>query len=129
MKIKWTTGGYGCVIFCQGHGKRIRDDFRNRNYISDHGLEMPSNQSIKPLWNTVARDILPNPSTIADDDIKKLISGLASVVDGLGSLRTHTSSAHGRGKAEPPVGIAEALLAIHGSQALVLYMIQKRNKR
>jgi hypothetical protein len=100
-----------------------------KTYISDHGLEMPSNQSIKPLWNTVARDILPNPSTIADDDIKKLISGLASVVDGLGSLRTHTSSAHGRGKAEPPVGIAEALLAIHGSQALVLYMIQKRNKR
>lgn len=97
-------------------------------YISDHGLEMPSNQTIKPLWNTVAKDLLPNPASIADDDIQRLISGLASVVDGLGSLRTHTGSAHGRGRAEPQVGHAEALFAIHSSQALVLFMIQKWRK-
>ncbi|MBU1693263.1 MAG: abortive infection family protein [Verrucomicrobia bacterium] len=98
-------------------------------YIADHGLALPSNQTIKPLWSTVAKDLLPDPPSIADDDTRKLISGLASVVDGLGSLRTQVGSVHGRGRSEPQVGHAEALVAIHGSQALVLYMIQKWNKQ
>ena len=94
-------------------------------YIADHELELPSNQTIKPLWNIVAKHLLPDPATVADDDTRKLVSGIASVVDGLGSLRTHASSAHGRGRTEPHIGYAEALLAINGSQALVLYMMQK----
>ena len=59
------------------------------------------------------------------DDIQRLLSGLTSVVDGLGSLRTHASSVHGRDRSEPEVGIPEALLAIHASQTLVLFMLQK----
>ncbi len=97
-------------------------------YIADHGLDLPSTPTIKRLWSTVAKDLLPDPASIADNDIYRIISGLASMVDGLGSLRTHAGSAHGRGRAEPQVGHAEALLAIHGSQALVLYMIQKWHK-
>jgi hypothetical protein len=98
-------------------------------YIADHGLELPSTPTIKPLWTIVAKHLLPAPVSIADEDTRKIISGLSSVVDGLGSLRTHASSAHGRGRTEPLAGFAEALLAIHGSQALVLYMMQKWNKQ
>lgn len=94
-------------------------------YITDHRLELPSSQTIKPLWSTVAKHLLPNPASVADDDTKKIISGLASVVDGIGSLRTHVSSAHGRGRFDPEVGSAEALLAIHGAQTIVLYIMQK----
>jgi hypothetical protein len=94
-------------------------------YLADHVLDLPSSQTVKPLWTAVAKHLLAAPSTVADDDIKKIISGLASVVDGLGSLRTHVSSAHGRGRFDPEVGPAEALLAIHGAQTLVLYMKQK----
>lgn len=94
-------------------------------YIDDHGLKMPSKLTIKPLWSTVANDLLPSPASIADDDTKKIISGMASVVEGLGSLRTHAGSAHGRGRSDPQIGVAEAFLAINGAQAMVLYMIQK----
>jgi len=98
-------------------------------YIDDHKLTPPTTQTIKPLWSAVAKHLLPDPATVADNDIQRLVSGLSSVVDGLGSLRTHVSSAHGRGRSEPQVGSAETLLAIHSSQALVLFMLQKwRNK-
>jgi len=83
-------------------------------FIADHVLELPPSQTVKPLWSAVAKRLLVDPSTVADNDIRKIISGLASVVDGLGSLRTHASSAHGRGRSDPEVGPAEALLAIHG---------------
>jgi hypothetical protein len=98
-------------------------------YIADHRLELPSSQTVKPLWNTVAKRLLPDPATVADDDTRKIISGLASVVDGLGSLRTHASSAHGRGRSDPEVGPAESFLAIHGAQTLVLYMMQKWDRQ
>jgi abortive infection Abi-like protein len=98
-------------------------------FICDHDdLDLPTKQTIKHLWSTVAKFLLPRSSSKADDDTKRLVSGLASVVDGLGSLRTHASSAHGRGRSDPQVGHAEALLAINASQTLVLYMMQKWDK-
>ncbi len=85
-------------------------------------------ETIKPLWSTVAKHLLPKSSSITKDDTQRLLSGLTSVVDGLGSLRTHAGSAHGRGRSEPQVGHAEVLLAIHASQALVLFLMQKWKK-
>ncbi|HKZ42202.1 MAG TPA: abortive infection family protein [Candidatus Hodarchaeales archaeon] len=94
-------------------------------YIADHSLSLPMKATIKPLWSLVSKDILSDYPAIVKDDIQRLLSGLTSVVDGLGSLRTHASSAHGRDRSEPEVGVPEALLAIHASQTLVLFMLQK----
>jgi hypothetical protein len=98
-------------------------------YIADHILDLPSKQTIKHLWSAVAKHLLPDPATVADDDTRKIISSFASFVDGLGSLRTHASSAHGRGRVDPKVGPAEALLAINASQTVVLYMMQKWDRQ
>ncbi len=65
-------------------------------YIEDTGLEMPGDQSLKPLWKTASKQLGLDPSAIEDEDIKKILSGMTSVVDGIGSLRTHGSTAHGR---------------------------------
>lgn len=94
-------------------------------YITDHNLSLPIKATIKPLWSLVSKDILASAPDMIKDDIQRLLSGLTSVVDGLGSLRTHASSAHGRDRSEPEVGIPEALLAIHASQTVVLFMLQK----
>ena len=59
---------------------------------------MPADQSLKPLWKTVSKHVGFDPAVIEDEDIKKIFSGMNSVVDGIGSLRTHGSTAHGRGR-------------------------------
>jgi len=67
-------------------------------YIEDNGIEMPADQSLKPLWKAASKHLGLDPAAIEDDDVKKVLSGLNSVVDGIGSLRTHTGSAHGHGR-------------------------------
>ena len=69
-----------------------------KTYIEDEGLEMPRDQTIKPLWSVVSKALGLDPASLSDDDLKRTLSGLTSVVDGLGGLRTHAGSAHGRGR-------------------------------
>jgi hypothetical protein len=67
-------------------------------YIEDEGLQLPGDQTVKPLWKVVQAHLGLDPARLADDDLKRILSGLISIVDGLGSLRTHVGSAHGRGR-------------------------------
>ncbi len=93
-------------------------------YIEDNKLEMPSKQTILPLWKVVSKDLNLEPSAVEDNDIKKILSGFTSVVDGIGSLRTHTGSAHGRGRRVYRVQSRHARLAVHASHTLVSFVIE-----
>ena len=93
-------------------------------YIEDNGLEMPNKQTIGPLWRVVTKHIGFDPSAVEDDDVKRVLSGLASVVDGVGSLRTHTGSAHGRGRKSYSIRARHARLAVHASHTLVAFVLE-----
>ena len=93
-------------------------------YIEDNSLAVPGNQSIASLWKVVSKNLGFNPSEVEDDDVKKILSGLTSVVGGIGSLRTHTGSAHGRGRQPYRVQTRHARLAIHASHTLVGFIIE-----
>ena len=93
-------------------------------YIEDEGLELPSSQTIKPLWAIVQKHLLLDPSRFEDDDIKKILSGLSSIVDGIGALRTHAGSAHGRGRRPYTVYERHAMLALNGAATLAAFIIQ-----
>ena len=98
-------------------------------YIEDNSLAVPTNQSIGPLWKVTSKDLGFDPSAVEDDDVKKILSGLTSVVDGIGSLRTHTGSAHGRGRKSYRAQTRHARLAIHASHTLVGFVIETWEQR
>lgn len=98
-------------------------------YIEDEGLEMPSSETVKPLWSTVARHIGFDPGAVADDDMKKILQGLSSIVDGIGSFRTHAGSAHGRGRKVYKVKGRHARLAIHSAHTLTLFTLETWDQR
>lgn len=98
-------------------------------YIEDNGIEMPSDQSLKPLWKVASKHLGLDPAAIEDDDVKKVLSGLNSVVDGIGSLRTHTGSAHGHGRRAYHLQARHARLAIHASHTLVGFFIETWDER
>jgi hypothetical protein len=98
-------------------------------YIEDNGLEMPTDQSIKPLWKVVSKHVGFDPAAIEDEDIKKILSGLNSVVDGIGSLRTHRSTAHGQGRKAYRIQPRHARLAIHASHTLVGFLLETWDER
>ena len=93
-------------------------------YIEEHNLPKPTRETIKDLWKVVASDLGFDPASIEDEDLRRVVSGLSSIVDGLGSIRTHAGSAHGRGKKRYKVAPRHARLVIHAAHTLTTFLIE-----
>lgn len=89
---------------------------------------MPAKQDLRTVWTVVRKHLGFDPSTIEDDDLQKILSGLISITDGIGSLRTHASSAHGAGKTSYKIEPRHARLAIHASHTVTLFILESWQK-
>jgi hypothetical protein len=96
-----------------------------KTYINTFGLELPSHQTVSPLWRTVQAHLGLNIDATLRDDQKRILQGLSSIVDGVGAYRTHIGSAHGRGIAPPSIHVSEARLAANASHSLVIFVMEK----
>ncbi|WP_110678734.1 abortive infection family protein [Salinicola sp. RZ23] len=93
-------------------------------YIADEELERPTKQDLQGLWKVVRADLGFDPSSLEDDDLRKIVSGIFSVVDGIGAFRTHASSAHGQGRKMYIIQPRHARLAIHSAHSVALYVME-----
>jgi hypothetical protein len=98
-------------------------------YIEEEKLNLPSEQSVKPLWKVIRADLKFDPAATQDDDLKTILSGLAAIVEGTGSLRTHRGSAHGRGKTVYKLKPRHARLAAHASMTLASFVLEAWGER
>lgn len=98
-------------------------------YISEHGLTLPSKQTIKPLWSIVQKHIGFNPASQTDSDVQTILTGLSSIVDGIGALRTHGGSAHGGGELRYNMKPRHASLLVGTAHTLALFVIQTWQER
>jgi len=97
--------------------------------LEDGGLELPKKQTIKELWREAQKHLGLTPAAQTDRDLQKVLSGLASVVDGIGALRTHSGSAHGQGRRRYKVEPRHARLAVHGAHTLAVFLLETWEKR
>lgn len=95
-----------------------------RIYLQEEGFPVPSDLSAKPLWNAVSQHIGFAPATQTDNDIKKVLSGFLSVVDGIACFRTHDGSAHGKERRNYRIFPRHARLAVHAAHTLVLFGLE-----
>lgn len=98
-------------------------------YIAEEGIEAPAKQDLKPVWNVVRKHLGFDPSVVEDQDLQTILTGLFAVVDGIGALRTHASSAHGAGKKSYKLEPRHARLAIHAAHTVALYVMESWDKR
>ncbi|WP_439848732.1 abortive infection family protein [Sinorhizobium meliloti] len=75
--------------------------------------------TVVPLWRTVQAHLGLSPDATLAEDQRKVLQGLASIVDGIGAFRTHIGSAHGRGMSPPELTISEARLAVNAAHTIV----------
>jgi hypothetical protein len=95
-------------------------------YIEDEPtLTMPSDQSVGPLWKAIKGHLNLEPSGQGNEDLRKILSGLSSIADGLGALRTHHGSAHGRPTVRFRLEPRHARLAANASYTLCAYVIER----
>ena len=93
-------------------------------YIEEEALTLPSDESIKSLWNVVRKDLKFDPAVLQDENLRKILSGLASITDGIAALRTHKGSAHGHGKVSYTVKPRHARLAVHAASTLATFLLE-----
>lgn len=98
-------------------------------YIAERGIQMPAKQDLKPVWNMVRKDLGFDPRAVEDQDLQVILTGLFAVVDGIGALRTHASSAHGAGKNQYRLEPRHARLAINAAHTVTLFVLETWAKR
>lgn len=95
-----------------------------KTYIADEGLSLPNKQDLQNVWKVVRGDLGFDPNLVQDDDLKKILSGILSIVDGIGAFRTHASSAHGQGRKLYNVKPRHVRLAIHSAHTIALFVLE-----
>lgn len=98
-------------------------------YICEEALEMPAKQDLRSVWTIVRKHLGFDPSTVEDGDLQKILSGLITITEGIGSLRTHASSAHGAGKTSYKLEPRHARLAIHSAHTVALFVLETWDKK
>lgn len=93
-------------------------------YITEKNLGMPNKKDLKNLFDIVRKSLKIQRESIEDEDLLRIVSGIISVVDGIASLRTHTSSAHGAGIKQYNLKPRHARLAIHSAHTIGLYILE-----
>jgi hypothetical protein len=98
--------------------------------LEESGQALPKDRSLKPLWNAIAGHLGLSPGAMADDDIKRILSGLYSITDGIAALRTHEGSAHGRSnKSTYRVTARHARLAVHAAHTVAHFVLETWDDR
>ena len=92
--------------------------------IADENLTPPTDLSLHPLWRVVQRHLQLVPSPELQDDLRKILGGLASIVDGVGAFRTHAGDAHGRGPEARPIEARHARLAVNAAHTVVTFVLE-----
>jgi len=95
-----------------------------KTYIEEESLQMPADQSIRPLWKVIRADLNFDPGATSDQDLKTVLSGLVAIVEGIGALRTHKGSAHGQGKITYKLKPRHARLTAHASFTLANFVLE-----
>lgn len=100
-----------------------------KTYIEDERLEMPAKQDLATVWIVVRKHLKFDPSVVEEQDLQRILSGMISVVEGIGALRTHASSAHGSGRKRYTLEPRHARLAVNGAHTIVTFIIESWDRR
>lgn len=92
-------------------------------------IEYPSDQSIQPLYASVAKAMDLSPDAQADPEIKRVLGGLMNAAQGIGALRTQYGAVHGKGKRNYRLAARHAKLAVAAASALGLFLFETFNER
>lgn len=83
--------------------------------------------TLNELWRLTCDDLGINPKDLEEKDLKKIASGLGSIVDGTMYLRNKRSGAHGRTEEEhtaTAIRPRHARLVIHSAHTLAAYVLE-----
>ena len=100
-----------------------------RSILVELDKPLPAKKDVQGLYSAVKQPLGLSPDRSDIDpfiagDVRQVLSGLLTVIGGLGALRTHGGDAHGREKGFARVDSRIARLAIHAASSTALFLIE-----
>jgi hypothetical protein len=105
-----------------------------RSVLVELGVPLPTKKDVQGLYQAVREPLglTPDKQGVADEianDVRTILGGLNSVVNGVGSLRTHGGDAHGRERGYRRIDPRIARLAIHSASTVSLFLVETWQKK
>lgn len=100
-----------------------------RSILIELEQPLPAKKDVSGLFNAVKQPLALSPDRSDLDqqiaaDVRTTLGGLATVIQGVGALRTHAGDAHGREKGYARVDARIARLSIHAASTVALFLIE-----
>jgi hypothetical protein len=100
----------------------------------DRGITFPKNADIPELVKLTSKELELMPNDIpekakAGDTIKRLLSNLATITQGVDELRNHYGTGHGKAAGAKGLQSRHAKLAVGAASTLAVFPAETHNER
>ena len=105
-----------------------------RSVLCELELPLPAQLDIKGLYKAVREPLglAPGREDVSPEiaaDVREILGGLNSTIQGIGALRTHAGDAHGRERGFRRIDARIARLAIHAAAGAAMFIIETWQKK
>jgi hypothetical protein len=105
-----------------------------RSVLCELKLPLPTQLDIKGLYKAVREPLglAPGRDDVSPEiaaDVREILGGLNSTIQGIGALRTHAGDAHGRERGFKRIDARIARLAIHAAAGAAIFIIETWQKK
>ncbi|HWA54131.1 MAG TPA: abortive infection family protein [Solirubrobacterales bacterium] len=95
-----------------------------KTILDDLGEPYGEGDDLPKLYRCVAKALKVAPEDRTEEQIKRILGGCMSAVEGLGSLRNRSGDAHGRGRISYKLGARHAFLAVNLAGTVTVFLAQ-----
>ena len=94
-----------------------------KHILNTKGKPLPGDESIQSLYKIASQSLALSPGQQSSDDVRAMGSGMTTIVQNIGALRTHASTAHGTGPNSVPITFSPARLAVNTAGVLATFLM------
>jgi hypothetical protein len=95
-----------------------------KTILDDLEVDYGEKDDLPKLYRSVAAVLELTPEQRSDEQVKRILGGCASAVEGLGSLRNRAGDAHGKGRIAYRLGPRHATLAVNLAGTIAIFLIE-----
>jgi hypothetical protein len=95
-----------------------------KHILTKHGISYSENAELPKLYGACASALTLHPSQHTKDIFKEILSGIMSVVKGMGSMRNKLGDAHAAPIASPKPAPRHSALAVNISCSLAMFLLE-----
>ena len=105
-----------------------------KTILHERGVDLPSKPDLAKLVKTTAKELKLTPDDIPDEakavnSIRRLLSNLASVAQGMAEVRNSYGTGHGRAAGGRGLETRHAQLAVGAATTLAVFLVQTHRSR